>query len=443
MESQTQGKVFIVAGSLGLLISAYFLISAFFPNKETESLIDNPEITESWNNNTNQEEDWEIDFTQILIEEQNKKNINVFIPDFLFTSWFDVIGKEVKEKNGIGVNFFTSNDMNIYSSLGEKWTYSGEKMDIILVPTDILLSFTSQSKFIPIAEKISPYYHTSLSGIVDKETYTFIPHIIDPIVIYTHNNKPYPVTVNTRLDIVIWRESPKRWHFPILFGFGSQNNHFVKQGREIMEDNFFILYHILSHLAQWPDAVQDIKTLLDIQNLTKVESRNVADFINTSNKLAGENSMCKIYPSLCLFAYNYWDSRIGLLSDTSKIDKYFPISDYTINPFRYTDTYPAKWWGFIAHKESISSRITMFLEAYIQASLVSINAWLRNRTIPASTLANSTINDSSIQWWLYDNNNRNMYIGDANTLNKAIQEAKIIELLEWNYTPELFIENMK
>gem|GEM_PF-2224717 len=87
--------------------------------------------------------------------------------------------------------------------MDEKWTYEGEEMDIILVPTDILLSFISQSKFIPIAEKITPYYHTALSGIIDTETYTFIPHIIDPIVIYAHNNKAYPATVNNWLDTII------------------------------------------------------------------------------------------------------------------------------------------------------------------------------------------------------------------------------------------------
>jgi len=86
--------------------------------------------------------------------------------------------------------------------LGEKWIYNEEEMDIILVPTDILLSFTPQSKFIPIAEKITPYYHPSLSGIIDKETYTFIPHSIDPLVIYSYNNKPYPATIDDRLNIV-------------------------------------------------------------------------------------------------------------------------------------------------------------------------------------------------------------------------------------------------
>lgn len=443
MESQTQGKLFIVVWGLGLIVSAYFLISAFFPDKPRDTTA-NTETRENLDDNSNKSgETWDIDFTQILIEGQNKKNINVLIPEFLFSSWFDVIWNEVKEKNGIAVNFFTSNDRDLYNSLDEKWTYDGEEMDIILIPTDVLLSFAPQSKFIPIAEKITPYYHPSFSEIIDRETYTFIPHIIDPIVIYTHRDKSYPATINDRLNIVIWRESPKRWHFPILFGFGDQNNHFIKQWREIMEDNFFILYQILLNLSQWPNAIQNIKTLLDIANLTKVESRNVADFINTSNKLAGENPMCKIYPSLCLFAYNYWNSRIGLLSDTNKIEKYFPISDYTINPFWYTDSYPAKWWWFVAHKESISSRITMFLEAYIQASLVNINTWLRNRTIPASTLANSTINDSSIQWWLYDNNNRNIYVGEKDSLNKAIQETKMIELLEWTYTPELFIKDMQ
>lgn len=439
METQTQGKLFILAGSIGLIISAYFLVSAFFPSEKAEPQ-ENQITTNTWSIWSNT---WEVDFTQILLEWQNEKNINILIPEFLFTSWFENIGQEVKEKNGITVNFFTPRDKDVYKSLDEKWVYEWKEMDIILVPTDILLSFTPQSKFIPIAEKITPYYHAALSSILDKEAYTFIPHIIDPIVMYAHNNKEYPATISNRLDIVIGRESPERGHFPILFWFSNQDNHFVKQWREIMEDHFLILYNMIKYISQWSNAVQDMKTLLDIPNLTKTESRNVADFISTSNKLAWEKPMCKEYPSLCLFAHGYGDSRIGLLSDTSKIDKYFPTNDYTVNPFRYTDTYPARWRGFIINKESISSRITMFLETYIQASLVNINRELWNRTIPASTLANSTINDPSIQWWLYDNNNRSIYIGEKDSLHKTMQDAKIIDLLEWTYTPEAFIENMQ
>jgi hypothetical protein len=438
MEQQTQGKLFILAGSVGLIVSAYFLISAFFPDKKVE-IPENTIVTDTWTEMAT----WEVDFTQILIEEQNKKTINILIPEFLFTAWFDSIGQAVKDKNNIAVKFFAPKDKNIYKSLDEKWMYDWEEMDIILVPTDLLLSYIPQSKHIPIAEKITPYYHASLSGILDQETYTFIPHIIDPIVIYAHNDKPYPATIYDRLDVVMGWESPKRGHFPILFWFSNQDNHFVKQWREIMEDHFFTLYHIIKYISQGPDPIQEMKMLLDIPNLTKTESRNIADFISTSNTLAWENPMCKAYPSTCLFAYNYWDSRIWLLSDTNKIDKYFPISDYSINPFRYTDTYPARWRGFIIHKDSISSRIAMFLEEYVQASLVNINTWLRHRTIPASTLANGTINDPNIQWWLYDNNNRSIYIGEKDSLHKTIQETKIIELLQWTYTPELFIENVQ
>lgn len=443
MEQKTQGKLFIAAGAVGLIISAYFLVSAFFPESNNTETWEPIQTTQS-GENTISTWDEQVDFTEILIQWQNNKNINILMPRFLFTSWFESIGEEIQNKNGIGINFILIDDINIYNQLGEKRTYNEDSIDIVLVPSDVINSFTPQSKFIPIAEELSPYYHVSLSGIIDTQSYTFVPHIIDPLVIYTHRDKAYPATIDDWLQIVIGRESPKRWYFPILFGFGNQNNHFLKQWRQIMENNFFIAYHIIDYLIQWPNALQNIKTLLDIVNLTKTESWNVADFINTSNKLSDENDACKTYPSLCLFAYNYWDNHIGFLSDTNKIQLHFNnIQDYIINPFWYTDSYPARWRGFLAHKDSITSRVSMFLESYIQASLVNVNTWLRNRTIPASTLANTTINDPSIQGDLYNNNNRKIYIWEVDSLYKQIQEKNIITLLEWNYTPELFLEDFE
>jgi len=47
MEQKTQGKLFILAGAIGLIISAYFLVSAFFPNNKEGSITTSTEITKN------------------------------------------------------------------------------------------------------------------------------------------------------------------------------------------------------------------------------------------------------------------------------------------------------------------------------------------------------------------------------------------------------------
>jgi hypothetical protein len=83
-------------------------------------------------------------------------------------------------------------------------------MDIVLFPTDIIESFIPHSKFIPIAESLVPYYHPAFTPLLDNQNYTFIPHNIDPLVIFTKEGKTRPSSPQERLQTIISWESEKR-----------------------------------------------------------------------------------------------------------------------------------------------------------------------------------------------------------------------------------------
>jgi hypothetical protein len=230
----------------------------------------------------------------------------------------------------------------------------------------------------------------------------------------------------------------------VLFWLSAQDRHFIKQNRQVLEDHCIILYHLIKQISQSDNPIENLKTFLDIPNLTRPEARNIADFISTTNKLQEQNRHCKSHPSICLFNYDFGDSRFGLLSDIHKIEKYFSIRNYQVQPFRYTQNYPARWRWFLVNKNSESNtRVLYFLESYIQASLVDVKNDLWDRTIAASSIANNAINNPNTQWWLYSNeNNRDMIIGSKEFFQDFDKKTNFIQTREWLQTPELFIEKI-
>lgn len=442
MQTETQGKVFIVGGSIWLMISAYFLISAFLPNNQTiHSDITTEEeiiITED----ISVEE--EVDFTQILLDGQWQRTLHVLIPEVLFTLWFDSIAQNIKENIWFDIVFHTPWEAVRRDRNGNR-IYDDNIIDIALIPTENIQSLIPYSKVVPIAESLIPYYHPIFEELLDNTTYTFIPHSIDPLLIYTIWDTTIPSNVQTWWDIVTNRNSPQRWHFPILLWFGSQDRHFMRQGRELLENQFLISYHLIRQITQSQNALEDMIDFIDITNNTRGSSRNVADFISTTNRLNEQNRHCRTYPSICLFNYNLGNSRFWFLSDIHTIENYFSIREYQIEPFWFWEDYPARWWWFIVNNQTESTtRVSHFLESYIVASIVEINSWLWDKTIPASMIANSTINDPDVQWWLYSNEtNRNIVIGTNNFFQLFKEEVWLIQTREWEQSPEELIQNIQ
>ncbi len=448
METQTQGKVFIVVGSIGLLISAYFLVTAFFgwSNNTRESTqeqhtTNNEAITTD--TGIQIQDDGEIDFTQLLLDGQEEKNLHVLIPEFLFTSWFETIAQDIEQEIWFSVIFHTPQTLSDLHKREEERIYNNQQIDIALIPTELLNSLTTNSKSVSIAESLTPYYHDVFASILDQEEYTFIPHSIDPLVIFAQENSENINNAEKWLNTITWRDNTQRWYFPILFWRTNQDRQFIKQNRQLFENHFLITYHIINQAIHSTDPLQTIQTILDIQELTQTTSRSVADFISNTKKLVEQNIGCERYPNICLFTYQPGNIRFGILSDIHKFEKYFTDARYQIYPFWFNDSYPARWWGFVINNNSPSeTRVLYFLENYIQASLVEINPDLRDRTIAASLSANSSINDTQTQWDLYSNeNSRDMLISNNKyiTENSMIQE--FIQVREWLLTPEQFITN--
>jgi hypothetical protein len=61
-----------------------------------------------------------------------------------------------------------------------------------MVPTEILYTTKEYSKKIEISEMLMPYYNQAFAEVLLDETYTFIPHSIDPLIIFTKDNTQIP-----------------------------------------------------------------------------------------------------------------------------------------------------------------------------------------------------------------------------------------------------------
>jgi len=59
-------------------------------------------------------------------------------------------------------------------------------MDIILLPIDFLSKFEGNAIMLELAESITGFYHPAFDIYMDRG-FTFIPHVFDPLLIFSQN----------------------------------------------------------------------------------------------------------------------------------------------------------------------------------------------------------------------------------------------------------------
>jgi len=424
MGGENQWKLFIIIGSIGLLISTYFLIiSITWSPTQLEEIQDNNYISD--------ENIWTDD-------------LHILMPESLLTTWFKEIKKYINDNFWFNIIIHTTDKIEEIYTQENKRLYNKEYIDLAMVPTEILYTTKEYSKKIEISEMLMPYYNQAFAEVLLDETYTFIPHSIDPLIIFTKDNTQIPWNPKDWLDILTTHKPKEAWEFPILFWMSNQDKDFIKQNREFIENHFLILYHLLKQISLKEDSIEQMKIFLWLKNIYKPYMRNIADFIQKINKLQEKNKYCKSYPSICWLHYDLGSIRFGLLSDIQKIEEKFNTENIKVYPFWYTKNYPARWRWFIINKETEKERqIRNFLEVYMQASLIDIKENIRNKTIPASIQANTIIHNNQAQWSIYKNEYRDILIGDVWFFNIFSIKTDFIQTREWEQSIEIFVEKTK
>ena len=438
MEHQTQGKLFIVTGSLWLLASLYFLITAFFPNKIENNRANDTLLTG---------QQWDIRNTTGAILTGQGGEINILIPQALLTSGFGNIVATINKIYGIHTTFIVpaKADNNTYTEIAQTRQYTWQHIDIIMIPMDVINIFSKQSKVLPLAEDITSFYDIVFTPVIQKKEYTFIPHAIDPLIIFSQNEKDVPTTIQDWRDKINNWKATTKYHTPIAFGISEQERNFMKQGKELFDDYFLFFYRITQYIITWPNANQNMTLRKQIAQSNKNDIRHAADFIVLTNKLAKRNNYCTWYPTLCIFNYNFMDNIFGFLSDNNILKAYFTNTTYTINPFFHNEKYPARWrWFLVYSGTEVPTQAMYFLETYLQKSISNIDTWLRNNTIPASNLAQNAIDYSDMPPAISDaNTQRDIITGDGTTPQQFIEQTDILKVIDGSYDPTLFLKSLK
>lgn len=438
MTTKTQWKLFIIWWSIGLIVSAYFLISAMLPT------ITPSEITQSNQESQDlQENAWTIDFAQMLIEWEAAKIVHVLIPDYIFEEGFNKIADQIKTERWFDVIFHRPEDITFIQNWGTQRIYNDIIMDIVLFPTDYVEQFIWQARSLELTNQIWPYYHPTFAAIMDRDFYTFIPHSIDPLVIYSKDNQTFPKDPETRLSIITSYTGAGRSHFPVLFWLTNHDRQLIERWVEPVENQLLIIYQMIHQLAEQDDRSNKIQTWRQIGNRTTTRHRNIGMFTQIINRGEQRFSQCRIYPSICVFVQWAWDHRFGFLSDAIKMKRYFNNpEDYHIHPFWNNRTYPARWRGFLINNNSTYTQSTLhFLEAYLQASLVNVEESLRNQhTIPASILALNTV--SWTQTIPRQDINWSILISSPDFFNRFDQRTQFMKTWEWWQSVQDFIEKL-
>lgn len=438
MQHQTQGKLFIIIGSIGLLISLYVLITAFFPNK-TETNIANEDslIDQQWN----------MPDATGIIQTGQAGNINVFIPQVLWTNWFEQIADILDKTYNIHTTFIVPErtNNNIYTEIAQTRQYSWKHVDIIMITTDLIDIFGKKSKVLPLVEDITSFYDSVFTAVIQKKNFTFIPHAIDPIIIFSQKEREAPQTIQDRWDMVNNWKATTKYHTPIAYGISEQERNFMKQGKELFDNYLLFFYNIAKYIVTWPDAEQNIALRKQIAQINKGDIRHPADFIILTNKLAERNDYCKWYPTLCIFNYNFTDHIFGFLSDNNILKTYFTNTTYTINSFFHNEKYPARWrWFLVYSGTEVSTQAMHFLEIYMQNSISTIDTWLWNNTIPASNLAQNAIDYSDMPPAISDaNTQRDILTRDGTTPRQFIEKTDILKILDGSSDSTLFLKSLQ
>ena len=113
---------------------------------------------------------------------------------------------------------------------------------------DVINIFSKQSKVLPLAEDITSFYDIVFTPVIQKKEYTFIPHAIDPLIIFSQNEKDVPTTIQDWRDKINNWKATTKYHTPIAFGISEQERNFMKQGKELFDDYFLFFYRITQYI---------------------------------------------------------------------------------------------------------------------------------------------------------------------------------------------------
>ena len=373
--------------------------------------------------------------------------LSILIPSFFMNSWFIQINEILKEKK-ITVNIDTVNNFSEYKKLIiNSWL---NYHDIYLLPSNRIEGLKLET--INIWDNPKTYFHTIFNELITITNNKYIPYSIDPIITLTKEN----ISIwSNRADIFSYttlRKQIKKSAMPLIRWIGKNDIRLLERWEGPFENYFDILY---SHLTQLDSKnntnkktnnISEFKNMLDTENINLEYKYNFATFKQLYQTIWKRDTNCELFPAICLMSYNFGDIKFGYLSDLDILDSHFSwnTNNFKINSFSNSqDNYPIKWRIFVVPKNNINNNINLaneFFKEYLSQAIEN-NTWLRNNTLSAINNIYNIQKLNPIYKEIISNEaNFKLMHEDINLQENFIKNTATIDLLKWNYSPEIYLK---
>lgn len=362
--------------------------------------------------------------------------LSILMPNFLANSWFENIIQNL-ENEWIDIKISYTQSMDELKWELKNWM---KNFDLYLIPSDWEEWLGLDQVY--LGENIKPYFIPFFQNILSEYQNTFIPYSIDPFVTIT---KMWVSDVDTWAKLfsytTLWAQEKAYW-MPIIWWIWNSDIELLKNGTWPFENYFEILYWQLQ-LIKRKGGTSEINNMLDTEKIDLSFKYNFESFYNIYSRLIKTNQYCEYYPAICMFAYNFGDIKFWFISDFDILDKYFSDRNNNFIASKFTNSdnfYPIRAWWFVVPRWNTKKDLAVkFLGAYISDAVDGDSA-LWGNTLPAINNMYNEKKTGSLYKNIMEYEDAFVLIWEnINLQDKFISDSKNINLLQWLYSPEVYV----
>jgi len=426
----SQGKTFIIAWSIGLIISLYFLITTIIAVATPWNTIDQeqkPIIPQA--------QTWQNIITTNTWEQNNPKQedneMNVIMPLQLRNTWFEFLAETI---SGTRVNYQIVTWIQHYSMLLSGWR------DIALVPSDIINSLQTYTQSLETIEDLTPYFHPSIEA--TQAWKTFIPFALDPRVSYIHPDTKVPsggISRNNLLSFVVLRKQSRTYSIPLWRGINQKDIANTLQKNHFYPEYPYLTQSIIQTLIKDND-IASRNSFLDFTNNTA--SRQWPRTTQLIDILYKRNEICKDFTQTCLWWYSFVDiwfdtrSSLHIRKNFFEEEKDIP----TIQYMPYVSSYPTRVRWFMIGSWANLKQTAQYLQAYMQNSITN-EIILHTETIPAHNQTRQlTFLQAERKKFQTIQQRFVPIIDQIDWLERTFRTTQFINVIQGNITPANFLQ---
>ena len=183
--------------------------------------------------------------------------------------------------------------------------------------------------------------------------------------------------------------------------------------------------------------------MLDVEKVPLDYSYDYIKFNQLYKLIWKKEENCSKFPSICLMSYSFWDLKFGFLSDFDILEKYFTGNKtmLEIAIFNNIDlSYPVKGRVFVVPKWSEKINLANeFFKEYLKEWVD--NEWLWWNTLSAiNNIYDQQKQDSRYGELTKNESKFKLMYESINLQEDFLKDSKNLNLLKWNYKPELYLK---